>query len=222
MAETLNTGGAIMKNIKLKGKDLKVYVLVFVSMLACLLSAPTLHSGTEAHVLKNNQIEAVKFIKDLVDSCLEIVNDDSLSHVEKRHNLSEYVNRFLDIERTAPAVFARLGYKNLSPAEQDKVKKYLKQYLLHFYAGEGKLSTMMNAYLTKNPVAEVKGDDFAVTTLFTKNSSPATKIVWVTKNQKIYYIEIEDINQIITLRSEMHAAVGEGTLMDYINKHLDE
>jgi ABC-type transporter MlaC component len=222
LAETLNTGGAIMKNIKLKGKDLKVYVLVFVSMLACLLSAPTLHSGTEAHVLKNNQIEAVKFIKDLVDSCLEIVNDDSLSHVEKRHNLSEYVNRFLDIERTAPAVFARLGYKNLSPAEQDKVKKYLKQYLLHFYAGEGKLSTMMNAYLTKNPVAEVKGDDFAVTTLFTKNSSPATKIVWVTKNQKIYYIEIEDINQIITLRSEMHAAVGEGTLMDYINKHLDE
>ena len=211
-----------MKNIKLKGKDLKIYVTAFIYMFACLLSAPTLHSGTEAHVLKNSQTEAVNFIKNLVDSCLEIVNDDSLSHVEKRHNLSEYVNKFLDIERTAPAVFARLGYKNLSPAEQDKVKKYLKQYLLHFYAGEGILSTMMNAYLTKDPVAEIKGDDFAVTTLFTKNSSPATKIVWVTKNQKIYYIEIEDINQIITLRSEMHAAVGEGTLMDYINEHLDE
>ena len=211
-----------MKKKPTKNKAQGIFVTVFMGMFSCLLLAPTLRSGTEAHVLKNSQIEAVKFIKNLVDRCLEIVNDNSLSHVEKRHQLSEYVNKFLDIERTAPAVFARLGYKNLSPAEQEKVKKYLKQYLLHFYAGEGKLSTMMNAYLTKNPVAEVKGDDFAVTTLFTKNSSPATKIVWVTKNQKIYYIEIEDINQIITLRSEMHAAVGEGTLMDYINEHFEE
>lgn len=211
-----------MKKKLTKNKDLKIYVTVFMCMFACLLSVPTLHSGTEAHVLKNSKIESVKFIKNLVDTCLEIVNDSSLSHVEKRHQLSEYVNKFLDIERTAHAVFAHLGYKNLLPAEQAKVKKYLKQYLLHFYAGEGKLSAMTDAELTRDPVAEARGDDFAVTTLFTKNSSPATKIVWVTKNQKIYYIEIEDINQIITLRSEMQSGVGSGTLMDYINKHLDK
>ncbi|MEI7494011.1 MAG: ABC transporter substrate-binding protein [Alphaproteobacteria bacterium] len=205
-----------------KNKRQKIFVTVFMCMFACLLSASALHSEMEANTVKNSKDESVKFIKNLVDTCLEIVNDDSLSHVEKRHKLSEYVNKFLDIDRTARAVFARLGYKNLSPAEQEKVKKYLKQYLLHFYAGEGKLSAMTDAELTRDPVAEIRGDNFAVTTLFTKNSSPATKIVWVTKNQKIYYIEIDDINQIITLRSEMHAAVGEGTLMDFINNHLEE
>ena len=205
-----------------KNKRQKIFVTVFMCMFACLLSASALHSEVKTNMVKNNKTEAVKFIKNLVDTCLEIVNDSSLSHVEKRHQLSEYVNKFLDIERTAHAVFAHLGYKNLSPAEQAKVKQYLKQYLLHFYAGEGKLSAMTDAELTRDPVAEVKGDDFAVITQFTKNSSPATKIVWVTQNQKIYYIEIDDINQIITLRSEMQSGVGSGTLMDYINKHLDK
>ena len=205
-----------------KNKRQKIFVTVFMCMFACLLSASALHSEMEANTVKNSKAESVKFIKNLVDTCLEIVNDDSLSHVEKRHQLSEYVNKYLDIERTAHAVFARLGYKDLLPAEQEKVKKYLKQYLLHFYAGEGKLSAMTDAELTRDPVAETRGDDFAVVTQFTKNSSPATKIVWVTKNQKIYYIEIDDINQIITLRSEMQSGVGSGTLMDYINKHLDK
>ncbi len=205
-----------------KNKRQKIFVTVFMCMFACLLSASALHSEMEANTVKNSKDESVKFIKNLVDTCLEIVNDDSLSHVEKRHKLSEYVNKYLDIDRTARAVFAHLGYKNLSPPYQAKVKQYLKQYLLHFYAGEGKLSAMTDAELTRDPVGEARGDDFAVITQFTKNSSPATKIVWVTKNQKIYYIEIDDINQIITLRSEMHAAVGEGTLMDFINNHLEE
>jgi hypothetical protein len=63
-------------------------------MFLCLLSTPTLHSGTETHVLKNSKAESVKFIKNLVDACLEIVNDSSLTHVEKRHQLSEYVINF--------------------------------------------------------------------------------------------------------------------------------
>ena len=53
---------------------------------------------------------------------------------------------------------------------------------------------------------------------FEKNSSPAIKIVWITNGQKVFYVEIEGINQIITLRAEMKGKIGSGTLMDYINK----
>ena len=81
---------------------------------------------------------------------------------------------------------------------------------------------MMNSKLRGTPVAEPKGSDFAVITQFMKNSAPSIEIIWVTNRQKIYYVEIEGINQLITLRSEMQAAVGSGALMDYINKHLDK
>lgn len=178
-------------------------------------------SKTEPN-LSSNKEDATTFIKDVVDKSLAIVNDNVMSDEQKRQKLSEYVNRFLDIDRIAYAVFARLGYKTLPPSDQDKVKAYLKKYLIRFYAGAGKLSAMMNSKLRSTPVAEPKGSDFAVITQFMKNSAPSIEITWVTNCQKIYYVEIEGINQLITLRSEMQAAVGSGPLMDYINKHLDK
>ncbi len=51
-----------------------------------------------------------------------------------------------------------------------------------------------------------------------KKGSSTVEIVWITNGQKVFYVEIEGINQIITLRSEMGAAVGSDTLMDYINR----
>ena len=96
----------------------------------------------------------IKFIKDVVNQALETINDDSLSSSQKRQKLSEYVNKFLDIDRIAKAVFARWGYKNLSLTDQDKVKTYLKQYLVYFCVGVGKLSPMMNATLLPDPVAK--------------------------------------------------------------------
>lgn len=178
-------------------------------------------NNVEASTSSDKQ-EAIKFIKLVVDKSLAIVNNNDMSDDQKRHKLSEYINRFLDLDRIAYAVFSRLGYKNLSRIDQDKVKSYLKKYLLSFYAGAGKLSAMMNAKLRGHPTAEPKGSDFAVITQFMKNSTPSVEIVWVTSHQKIYYVEVEGINQLITLRSEMQAAVGSGALMDYINKHLDK
>ena len=81
---------------------------------------------------------------------------------------------------------------------------------------------MLNASLLNAPITKARGNDFAVTTQFTKNSLPSVKIVWVTDGKKIYYIEVDDINQIITLRSEIQSAVGSDTLMAYINEHSDK
>lgn len=160
---------------------------------------------------------AADFINRVVNESLEIVNNNGASDENKRKELSECINTHLDIERITKSVFAPLGYKDLSEAEKKQVQNYLKKHLISFYAGEGKLSAMVNAKLSSNPVAEKKGNDFAVTTKFEKNSNPSTTIVWVTNGKKVYYVEIEGINQIITLRSEMQAAVGSRTLMDYIN-----
>jgi ABC-type transporter MlaC component len=160
---------------------------------------------------------AADFINGVVNESLEIVNNNGASDENKRKELSECINTHLDIERITKSVFAPLGYKDLSEAEKKQVQNYLKKQLISFYAGEGKLSAMVNAKLSSNPVAEKKGNDFAVTTKFEKNSNPSTTIVWVTNGKKVYYVEIEGINQIITLRSEMQAAVGPRRLMDYIN-----
>ena len=181
-----------------------------------------MYSRSEVTAIKNSKEQSVKFIKELVNESLNIVNNHNMSDDQKRQKLSEYINKFLDIDRIARAVFTHLGYKTLSPSDQNKAKIFLRKYLLHFYAGVGKLSAMTNAKLLTDPVAEPKDEDFAVVTQFTKNSAPSTKIVWVINGQKIYYIEVDDINQIITLRSEMQAAVGSETLMDYINRNLDD
>jgi ABC-type transporter MlaC component len=205
--------GNVFSSEKLKMQKI-LYIIPFI----CLCIFPTAEASEK---------EAVDFIGKLVNEALGIVNSANKSDDEKREELSKCVNKYLDIDRTAKAVFARLGYNNkvggkhkvLSEEDKQKVREYLKQYLVRFYAGEGKLSAMMNAKLSGKLVAEKKGNDtdFAVTTQFEKDSSPSIKIVWVTDGKKVFYVEIEGINQIITLRSEMEAAVGSGTLMDYIN-----
>lgn len=161
--------------------------------------------------------DPAQFIENLAKDALKIVNDKGLTEDRKRDELSTYINKYLDVERIAKAVFARCGYKELSDDDKNKVNEFLKKYLLNFYAGKGKLSAMVDATLVDGTTARAKESDFAVTTKFKKGSTEVT-IVWVTDGQKIYYVEIEGINQIITLRSEMEAAVGSGGLMAYINK----
>ena len=158
------------------------------------------------------------FIGKLVDEALEIVNKGNASDDVKRQQLSECINKYLDIDRITKSVFTPFGYKDLREDEKQKVRDYLKKYLITFYAGEGKLSAMVNAKLSGQLATEKKDNDFAVISQFEKNSSPAIKIVWITNGQKVFYVEIEGINQIITLRAEMKGKIGSGTLMDYINK----
>ena len=166
----------------------------------------------------NKADEASTFVKKVVEEAIAIVNDDSMPDAAKRQKLSECINKYLDIPRITQSVFAPLGFKDLSGADKAKVQKYLKEYLVRFYAGEGKLSAMVNARLVDYPVAKIEDKDFAVTSRFTKGlDGKSTEIIWITDSKLIYYVKIEGVNQIITLRSEMSAAVGNGKLMDYIN-----
>jgi ABC-type transporter MlaC component len=190
-----------------------LYVISFI----CLCIFPAI-GGDTCETTKNGEKEASAFIKGLVDEALEIVNKGSASDDLKRQQLSECINKYLDIDRITKSVFAPFGYKDLTEDEKQKVRDYLKKYLITFYAGEGKLSAMVNARLSGQLAAEKKDNDFAVISQFEKNSSPAIKIVWITNGQKVFYVEIEGINQIITLRAEMKGKIGSGTLMDYINK----
>jgi ABC-type transporter MlaC component len=84
-----------------------------------LFTAPQIYSSVKTITISDHkEEEAAKFIKDLVNEALEIVNQNDISDEQKRHRLSEYINRFLDIDRAAQAVFAHLGYKDLSPTDQ--------------------------------------------------------------------------------------------------------
>lgn len=151
--------------------------------------------------------EASAFVEVVVKEALGIVNKNGMSNDAKRKELSECINKYLDIERITQSVFAPLGYKDLKdPADKNKLKAYLKKYLVGFYGGEGKLSMMVGAKLADSPTAEARNGDFAVSTKFTKDGG-TTKIVWVTDGKLIFYVELADINQIITLRSEMSAKV---------------
>ncbi len=189
-----------------------LYVISFI----CLCIFPAI-GGETCETTKNDKKEATSFIKNLVDEALAIVNQSKASDDVKRQQLSECINKYLDIDRITKSVFVPFGYKDLRDDEKQKVRDYLKKYLLTFYAGEGKLSAMVNAKLSGQLITEKKDNDFAVISQFEKNSSPAIKIVWITNCQKVFYVEIEGINQIITLRAEMKGNIGSGTLMDYIN-----
>lgn len=191
-------------------EELKMQKILYTIPFICLCIFPAV--GEDA-----NKETAIIFIKKIVNEALNIVNNKGTSDEKKRKKLSECINRYLDIDRITKAVFSPLGYKNLSEDEKGQVRAYLKKYLIRFYAGEGKLSAMVNAALSGDPVAKPNGNDFTVTTQFKKNESPSVDIAWITDTKKVYYVEIEGINQITTLRSEMKASVGNGTLMSYIN-----
>ncbi len=165
--------------------------------------------------------DASAFVEKVVNEALAIVNNDSMQDDEKRQKLSECVGTYLDIPRITKTVFAFLGYKGLEGADISKVEEYLRKYLIRFYAGKSKLEAMVNAKLTGKLKCVKINKDFAVTTKFTKGGSGKTiEIAWITDGKKVYYVEIEGMNQVITLRSEMSEAVGKKPLMDFVNEQL--
>lgn len=160
------------------------------------------------------------FVENLIKDSLEIVNK-KISDDEKRTKLSENINKYLDLNWLSEKVFGD-SYKSLTnDNDKKRVKEYLKSYLLKFYAGEGKLSAISGASLlpiTEKDIEKEKNHT-KVTTRFSKdNTSNKVTIAWVTENNKILYIEVEGINQLITLRSEMNAAVNGGSLLDFIKQ----
>lgn len=191
-----------------KLKEIQMQKFLHIISFICLCIFPVFGNSEEA---------AAGFIEKLVNEALEIVNHAKMSDDKKRKELSKCVNKHLDIDRITNAVFAPLGYKDLPDEDKDKVKEFMKDYLVQFYAGEGKLSAMVNAKLSDKLVAEQKDKDFSVKTNFKKDSS-SVEIVWITDGQKVFYVEIAGFNQITTLRSEMKVAVGSETLMEYISK----
>ncbi len=167
----------------------------------------------------NASERASLFVKNIVNESLSIVNGSGTDE-QKRQELSKCINKYLDIPRIAKSVFSPLGYNDLSVDDQKKAQDFLSGYLVRFYAGEGKLSMIVGAKLDSDPVATPKNDDFSVSTKFAKDASATTEIIWITDAKKVYYVEIEGINQIITLRAEMKAMVGDKPLMEYINAEL--
>ncbi len=221
-----------MWNLKMQ-KVLYIICFVFVCISTNIteLEAGVKRKADDAN-LKENTVDAkkqkaqseeiaVEFIKKIAQEALDIVNQNGTPDDQKRQKLSESINKYLDIERITRAVFSPFKYNELSDENQEKVKKYLAKYLLEFYAGEGKLAAMVDATLAPKLSSESKDNDFAVTTSFQKGDS-SVKIVWVTDCYKVYYVEIEGINQITTLRSEMKGNIGESSLMDYINKQTNQ
>jgi hypothetical protein len=167
--------------------------------------------------------DARVFVTDVVKKALDIINHDSMKDVDKRKALSESITGSFDLNRIAGAVFttAKYKYKHLKSEEQQLVQRYLKQYLLEFYASEGKLNAMVNARLDNVTKVEEKDKDFAVTTKFIKDGKP-TEIIWITDGKSIFYVIIAGVNQIITLKSEMSAAIGDMLLVEYAKSKLAE
>lgn len=154
------------------------------------------------------------FVEKVVQEALGVVNSNNIPNNDKRQKLSESVNKYLDVKWLAQKVFGSLGYKELNETDRQKVWNYLKNYLLKFYAGEGKLNAMMGAELL--PITDKDVDEGKVKAKFKKGNDKPVEIVWVVENEKVLFVEIEGISQLITLRAEMKAAVGEKKLMNFI------
>ena len=189
----------------------KIFISLFI---VCSFLVPVKADGAD---------DARVFVTDVVKKALDIINHDSMKDVDKRKALSESITGSFDLNRIAGAVFttAKYKYKHLKSEEQQLVQRYLKQYLLEFYASEGKLNAMVNARLDNVTKVEEKDKDFAVTTKFIKDGKP-TEIIWITDGKSIFYVIIAGVNQIITLKSEMSAAIGDMLLVEYAKSKLAE
>src|SRR3989338_4328878 len=86
------------------------------------------------------------FVEDVVHEALGVVNGSD-SDETKRSKLSASINKYVDIKWLSGKVFCGLGYNDLVDSDKSRVEAYLKNYLLKFYAGEGKLSAMVGAKL---------------------------------------------------------------------------
>lgn len=189
----------------------KIFISLFI---VCSFLVPVKADGAD---------DARVFVTDVVKKALDIINHDSMKDVDKRKALSESITGSFDLNRIAGAVFttAKYKYKHLKSEEQQLVQRYLKQYLLEFYASEGKLNAMVNARLDNVTKVEEKDKDFSVTTKFIKDGKP-TEIIWITDGKSIFYVIIAGVNQIITLKSEMSAAIGDMPLVEYAKSKLAE
>ncbi|MCX7343586.1 MAG: ABC transporter substrate-binding protein [Proteobacteria bacterium] len=187
----------------------KIFISLFI---VCSFWVPVKADGAD---------DARVFVTDVVTKALNIINHDSMKDVDKRKALSESITDSFDLNRIAGAVFttAKYKYKHLDSEDQKLVQRYLKQYLLDFYASEGKLNAMVNARLDNVTKVEAKDKDFAVTTKFIKDGK-STEIVWITDGKSIFYVIIAGVNQVITLKSEMAAAIGDEPLVEYARAKL--
>lgn len=186
---------------------IKRYIFLTLSAIAFMTSS-----------LKAEELDSKAYVKSIVQEALSIVNKDADDNA-KRKELSESVNNHLDIKWISDKIFGD-EYRNLSDSDKNLVEGYLKNYLLKFYAGEGKLSAMVGAKLSDiggRDVEAMGGGKVKVSTKFSKEGSlQKTVIAWIVKDKKVLYVEVEGINQIITLRSEMKSAKGNQRLIDFV------
>lgn len=157
------------------------------------------------------------FVENVVHEAMSVVNGDDSDDV-KRSKLSTSINKYVNIKWLSEKVFGGVGYNDLTDSEKARVQKYLKNYLLKFYAGEGKLSAMVGAKILPINDRDIELDEKQnkVKTKFSKNAGAKPfEITWVINGENILYVEVEGISQLITLRSEMKAAVKNG-LMEFI------
>lgn len=157
------------------------------------------------------------FVENVVNEALSVVNSGDNDDV-KRSKLSTSINQYVDIKWLSEKIFGGVGYKDLKDSDKTRVQKYLKNYLLKFYAGEGKLSAMVGSKLSpiNDRDIELGEKQTKVKTKFSKNAGTKPfEITWVINGENILYVEVEGISQLITLRSEMKSAVKNG-LIEFI------
>lgn len=157
------------------------------------------------------------FVENVVNEALGVVNSGDNDDV-KRSKLSTSINQYVDIKWLSEKIFGGVGYKDLKDSDKTRVQKYLKNYLLKFYAGEGKLSAMVGSKLSpiNDRDIELGEKQTKVKTKFSKNAGTKPfEITWVINGENILYVEVEGISQLITLRSEMKSAVKNG-LIEFI------
>lgn len=157
------------------------------------------------------------FVENVVNEALSVVNSGDNDDI-KRSKLSTSINKYVDIKWLSEKIFGVVGYKDLKDSDKTRVQKYLKNYLLKFYAGEGKLSAMVGSKLSpiNDRDIELGEKQTKVKTKFSKNAGTKPfEITWVIHGENILYVEVEGISQLITLRSEMKSAVKNG-LIEFI------
>ncbi len=151
---------------------------------------------------------AEKFIEDLGDGAVDVLENDKLSMGEREAKLGALLAKGFDMPFLARLALGR-DFRNLSPAQQSDYEELFNQYVLTTYSR--RFTEFKGIQLKIEGAETISDDDLVVTTEIKSENGPPAKVDWRIRERndepKVIDVVIEGVSMVISQRQEFQSIV---------------
>jgi phospholipid transport system substrate-binding protein len=182
-------------------------ITAVMAMAAVVLLFLSAHAG-------DRSVEVVTLLKTKTDAILEILGKTGLAEEEKRKQIMDTVNPFINFPLMAKLSLGKENWARLSPEERDRFVDLFVARLKNSYLD--KTSLYSDLTITYEAATEEGDKVFVPTLLKTKND--VIKVVYrfysAEDRWQVYDVEIEGVSFIKSYRSQFDEILAKGTVAD--------